>query len=167
MANYRPESKVEKKERLVKAAAAEAEKKGVDAGKKMKVVKYGINHITTLVEQKKAKFVVIAHDVDPIELVVWLPALCRKMDVPYCIVKGKARLGSLVYKKTATAVAITEVNKEDAHKLEQIIANSKIMYGDAAMRRKWGGGIMGVKAQHVIRKKEKAAAREAAKIAKF
>lgn len=29
----------------------------------------------------------IAHDVDPIELVVWLPALCRKMNVPYCIVK--------------------------------------------------------------------------------
>ena len=40
--------------------------------------------------------VVIAHDVDPIELVVWLPALCRKMEVPYCIVKGKARLGSVL-----------------------------------------------------------------------
>lgn len=38
---------------------------------------------------------VIAHDVDPIELVVWLPALCRKMEIPYCIVKGKARLGTV------------------------------------------------------------------------
>lgn len=37
----------------------------------------------------------IAHDVDPIELVVWLPALCRKMEIPYCIVKGKARLGTV------------------------------------------------------------------------
>jgi large subunit ribosomal protein L7Ae len=45
--------------------------------------------------QSKAQLVVIAHDVDPIELVVWLPALCRKMEVPYCIVKGKARLGSV------------------------------------------------------------------------
>ena len=27
--------------------------------------------------QNKAQLVVIAHDVDPIELVVWLPALCR------------------------------------------------------------------------------------------
>ena len=26
-----------------------------------------------------------------LQLVVWLPALCRKMGVPYCIVKGKAR----------------------------------------------------------------------------
>lgn len=55
--------------------------------KKPIVVKYGINHITQLVESGKAQMVVIAHDVDPIELVVWLPALCRKMGVPYCIVK--------------------------------------------------------------------------------
>ena len=32
------------------------------------VVKYGINHITNLVESKKAQLVVIAHDVDPIEV---------------------------------------------------------------------------------------------------
>ncbi len=51
------------------------------------VVKYGINHVTSLVEQGKAQLVVIAHDVDPIELVVWLPALCRRMGVPYMIVK--------------------------------------------------------------------------------
>lgn len=38
---------------------------------------------------------VIAHDVDPIELVVWLPTLCRIMEVPYCIVKGKSRLGAV------------------------------------------------------------------------
>ena len=43
---------------------------------------------------------VIAHGVDPIELVVFLSALCRKMGVPYCIIKGKARLGCLVHKKT-------------------------------------------------------------------
>lgn len=51
------------------------------------VVKYGINHVTQLVESGKAQCVVIAHDVDPIEIVVWLPALCKKMGVPYCIVK--------------------------------------------------------------------------------
>lgn len=39
------------------------------------------------VENGKAQLVAIAHDVDPIELVVWLPALCKKMGVPYCIVK--------------------------------------------------------------------------------
>jgi ribosomal protein L7Ae-like RNA K-turn-binding protein len=41
--------------------------------------------------------VVIAHDVDPIELVVWLPALCRKMEVPCAIVKGKFFLGVFIF----------------------------------------------------------------------
>jgi len=54
-------------------------------------VKYGLNHIVTLVEAKKAALVAIAHNVDPIELVVFLLALCRKMGVPYVIVKGEAR----------------------------------------------------------------------------
>ena len=42
----------------------------VTPGKKPITIKYGINHITTLVEQKKAQLVVIAHDVDPIEVSV-------------------------------------------------------------------------------------------------
>ena len=42
-----------------------------------------------------------ANDVDPIELVVFLPALCRKMGIPYAIIKGKARLGTLVHKKVS------------------------------------------------------------------
>lgn len=44
------------------------------------------------------------------QLVVFLPALCRKMGVPYCIVKGKARLGRLVHRKTCTSVAFTQIN---------------------------------------------------------
>lgn len=69
---------------------------------------------------------VIAHDVDPIELVVWLPALCRKMGVPYCIVKGKARLGAVVHHKTATALAITMVKNEDKHDFSKIVESIKV-----------------------------------------
>ena len=92
---YRPEDKAAKKERLLKKAQSEAEGKPAEA-KKPIVVKYGLNHVTYLIEQNKAQLVIIAHDVDPIELVVWLPALCRKMEIPYCIVKGKARLGAVI-----------------------------------------------------------------------
>jgi large subunit ribosomal protein L7Ae len=74
--------------------------------KKLIYAKYGLNHVVALVEAKKAALVVIGHDVDPIELVIFLPALCRKMGVPYVIVKGKARLGTVVHKKTASVVAI-------------------------------------------------------------
>jgi len=155
MSHYQPETSAEKKARLLETAKAEEKSSDVKQGKKPKFIKYGLNHITSLVEQKKAKLVVIAHDVDPIELVVWLPALCRKMDVPYCIVKGKARLGRLVHKKTAAAVCITEVNKEDTHKLVQQCTNFQTMYASAGSDKKWGGGVLGIKAQHT---KQRAAA---------
>jgi len=54
--------------------------------------------------------VAIAHDVDPIEIVICLPALCRKFGVPYVLVKGKARLGTVVHRKTAAAVCLCDVN---------------------------------------------------------
>lgn len=44
-----------------------------------------------------------------LQVVLFLPALCRKMGVPYCIIKGKARLGRLVRRKTCTTVALTQV----------------------------------------------------------
>jgi large subunit ribosomal protein L7Ae len=166
LVKYRPETKAQKKKRLLETAQQEvkAESDEAKAAKKPKVVKYGLNHVTTLIEQKKAQLVVIAHDVDPVELVVWLPALCRKMEIPYCIVKGKARLGYLVHKKTASVVAITEVKKEDQAALAQLALNFKGQFNEnVAERRKWGGGIMGVKANHVTRYRQKLAEKEAAK----
>ena len=65
---YRPETKVQKRERLRAVAQKKSEGGDVTPGKKAITIKYGINHITTLVEQKKAQLVVIAHDVDPIEV---------------------------------------------------------------------------------------------------
>lgn len=159
---YRPETKAQKKARLTSQAENKAAGKTESAGKKPMNVKYGINHITNLVETKKAQLVVIAHDVDPIEIVVWLPALCRKMGVPYCIVKGKARLGKLVHKKTATAVALTSVKPEDKHSLEKISESVKTNYNERfdEIRKHWGGGIMGNKSQAKIAKIEKAKAKE-------
>ena len=155
---YRPEDKVTKKERLLNEAQARAEGKEVEK-KKPVVVKYGINHITTLVEQGKAQLVVIAHDVDPIELVVWLPALCKKMGVPYVIVKGKARLGTVVHKKTAAALALTAVKAEDQRELAKLVDTAKSMYLEAG-RISWGGGIMGPKSQAKTRKRERALEKE-------
>lgn len=160
---YRPEDKAAKKERLLKKAQAEAEGKTVEV-KKPIVVKYGINHVTYLIEQSKAQLVVIAHDVDPIELVVWLPALCRKMNIPYAIVKGKARLGSIVHQKTATALCLTSVKNEDKMEFSKIVEAVKANFNDKfdEYRRQWGGGIMGTKSQAKTKAKEKLMAKEAA-----
>ena len=105
---YKPETKAEKKERLLKEATAVKEgKKKEDVSKKPYAVKFGLNHVVGLVENKKAGLVIIPNDVEPIELVVFLPALCRKMGVPYAIVKGKARLGVVVHKKVRFIIPYT------------------------------------------------------------
>jgi len=157
---YRPESKQEKKARLTATATAIAG--GKDAQKDTKkpiYAKYGLNHVVALVEAKKAALVVIGHDVDPIELVIFLPALCRKMGVPYVIVKGKARLGTVVHKKTAAVVAIQEVRSEDDRELATLISAAKANFSDKyeEQRRVWGGGIRGNKSADMLRKRAKAA----------
>lgn len=65
---YRPESKQQKKARLRLRAEQRVEGKEDAPTKRPPVVRSGINTVTTLIEQKKAQLVVIAHDVDPIEV---------------------------------------------------------------------------------------------------
>merc|ERR1712196_104843 len=137
--NLKPETKTERSERL-KEQADKVAAGGKVASKKPVCVKMGINHVTTLVEEKKAKLVIIAHDVDPIEIIVWLPQLCKLRNVPYCIVKSKARLGAVVGMKTATCLAITDVKQENKKDLENVItiaeANFNSVFDD--IQRKWG-----------------------------
>lgn len=156
---YRPETKAQKKERLKAEATAVADgKKKEDVSKKPYAVKYGLNHVVGLIENKKAALVLIPNDVDPIELVVYLPALCRKMGVPYAIIKGKARLGTVVHKKTAAVVALTEVKQEDKNELSKLVSTINDGFSNKyeEHRRHWGGGIMGAKAVARQEKKRKA-----------
>ncbi len=135
------------------------------------MIKFGLNHITKLVEERKAKLVVIASDVDPIELVVWLPTLCRKMDIPYCFVKGKATLGRLVHQKNAAALALCEVRKEviyafiqDEAEFKNITEAYRSRFNDNAdLRKKLGGGLRGSKSEAKYRRVEAEKEREVIK----
>ena len=162
LVKYQPETKEAKATRIEEVAKATAAGEAVPASVPPTVLKYGLKHVTHLIETKKAKMIAIAHDVNPIELVVWLPALCRKMDIPFCIVKGKARLGTLTNKKNAAVIAITKVNKEDESKLKTLQENFKSQFNDSPERR-WGGGIMGLKTQAKLEKRRKQIEAEDAK----
>ncbi|VEU38421.1 unnamed protein product [Pseudo-nitzschia multistriata] len=161
---YRPETPAAKKQRLKEAAAAAAGGKAASGNKAPNCIKFGLKHVTTLIEEKKAELVLIACDVDPIELVMWMPALCRKMEVPFMIVKDKARLGALVHQKTAAVVALTGVGKEDSAQLNLLKESALERYNNNAdLVRKWGGGVMGLKTQAKLEKRAKAMAIEEAK----
>uniref|UniRef100_A0A9L0II58 60S ribosomal protein L7a n=1 Tax=Equus asinus TaxID=9793 RepID=A0A9L0II58_EQUAS len=138
--------------------------KGDVPTKRPPVLRAGVNTVTTLMENKKAQLVVIAHDVDPIELVVFLPALCRKMGVPYCIIKAKARLGRLVHRKTCTTVTVTQVNSEDKGALAKLVEAIRTNYNDRynEIGRYWGGNVLGPKSVAHIAKLEMAKAKELA-----
>uniref|UniRef100_F7HLL9 60S ribosomal protein L7a n=1 Tax=Macaca mulatta TaxID=9544 RepID=F7HLL9_MACMU len=141
---YRPETKQEKKQRLLARAEKKAAGKGDVPTKRPPVLRAGVNTVTTLVENKKAQLVVIAHDVDPIE--------------------GKARLGRLVHRKTCTTVAFTQVNSEDKGALAKLVEAIRTNYNDRydEIRRHWGGNVLGPKSVARIAKLEKAKAKELA-----
>jgi large subunit ribosomal protein L7Ae len=65
---YRPETKLQKRERLRARAESRVEGKEDAPTKRPPVVRSGINSVTKLIEQKKAQLVIIAHDVDPLEV---------------------------------------------------------------------------------------------------
>lgn len=161
--SYRPESSDAKKLRLRKLAAAKAAGEKVPVASRSPQLIFGASTVTTAVEKKKAKLVVISADCDPIEVVLHLPALCRKMGVPYCILKGgRARLGHLVHRKTTSVVAITKVNVEDKVKLQKVIEVVKSAFNDKfdEIRRQWGGGILGAKSKARKARLDKAKAKE-------
>ncbi|KAJ7487179.1 hypothetical protein B0H11DRAFT_1913345 [Mycena galericulata] len=70
---YRPETMSEIKAHLQAAAVAENRDASTKDSKKPLYVKFDLNHTVAFIEAKKASLVVIAHDVDPIQLVVFLP----------------------------------------------------------------------------------------------
>jgi len=169
LAKYSPETKSQKKDRL--QSEAEARKGGNKAdhiGPKPNHLKFGMNHVTTLIEEKKAKLVVMASDVEPVELMAFMPALCRQNGVPFCIVKGKANLGKLVHLKNATCIAVTDVNKIDMIDFNNLQNTFRANYNDnVQLSRSYGGGLMGIKNQHMMAKREKIREIELAKKAQI
>jgi len=161
---YRPEDKKAKRDRL-RQLAKDKLKGDKTPAKRPPVVQFGVNKVTTLVEQKRAQLVIIAADVDPIELVLHLPTLCRKMGIPYCIVRGgRARLGRVVRKKTASAIAIESVNPEDKTTLNKLAEVVRTNFNDRleTIRKQWGSRKLSNKSKIKIARYQQIRERERA-----
>jgi len=161
---YRPETRASRKARLKSRAQEKAKGKADTPTKRQVALKQGANCVVRAIEQKKAQLVIIAHDVDPLELVLFIPALCRKMGIPYCIVKGKARLGRLVNRKTCTCVALSQIESGDRSQFTKVLESIKTNFNERyeELRRHWGGGVLGSKSAARVSKLERIKVKEAA-----
>jgi large subunit ribosomal protein L7Ae len=140
--DLKPKTKKAKAQQIKKAAGASEKSLAPAAVASGKSIEYGIKDVTALVEANRAKLVVIANDVEPIEIVVWLPALCRRFGTPFVIVKTKARLGAVVGLSTTSAIAVGDVKSENRKELQQIL--DQITADDVGPNKEefgqWGGG---------------------------
>jgi len=160
---YRPEDRIAKRNRLLKLAASRIKGEVPETLKRPVAVIQGANQVIKAIEAKKAKLVLIAHDVEPVELVVAIPALCRKLDTPYAIVKSKSLLGHVVRRKWTSCIAITDTRKEDRTELANLAVVARETFNDnIELRRQWGGGRLGQKSAAVIAKRQRIIAKELA-----
>jgi len=79
-----------------------------DTGK----IRKGTNEVTKIVERGEAKFVVMAEDVTPPEILAHIPLLCEEKAVPYGYVPSKQELGfACGLEKPTASVAILDAGK--------------------------------------------------------
>ena len=94
-------------------------------------LKKGINEVTRAVERGQAKFVVIAEDVDPPEIVAFLPILCDEKRIPYVYVPSKKDLGEAAgLEVAASAVAIIDPGEAKGY-LEELVKKVNDIRGRA------------------------------------
>ncbi len=75
-------------------------------------IRVGTNEVTKSSERAEAKLVVMAEDVDPVEILAHIPMLCEEKRIPYLYVSEKRRLGqSAGLSKSAASVAIVDAGE--------------------------------------------------------
>jgi len=78
-------------------------------------IRKGINEATKAAEKGNAVLVVIAEDVDPPEVVMHLPMICREKRIPYAFVSEKKQLGTAAGLEVPTsAIAIEKAGSASA-----------------------------------------------------
>ncbi|USN45273.1 MAG: 50S ribosomal protein L7ae [Candidatus Woesearchaeota archaeon] len=87
----------------------------IEIARKTGKIRKGVNEVTKAIEKGQAKYVVYADDVDPKEIVMHLPLLCKEKGIPCASIEKKDELGSAagLPKPTAAIVVIDAGNAKD------------------------------------------------------
>ncbi|MEM3374418.1 MAG: 50S ribosomal protein L7Ae [Candidatus Woesearchaeota archaeon] len=86
-------------------------------------IKKGTNEVTKAIERGSAKLVVYAKDVNPPEIIMHIPLLCKEKNIPCVEVPSKDELGAAAGLPLGTSsVAIIELG-EAANLLKELKSN--------------------------------------------
>lgn len=81
----------------------------VELARKTGKIKKGSNEATKCVERGIAKLVLVARDVNPIEVIMHLPPLCEEKGIPIVVVPSREELGAAAGLQIPTsAVAVIQ-----------------------------------------------------------
>lgn len=99
-------------------ATEELQKKALEAievAKDTGRIKKGINETTKSIERGLARLVVVAEDVEPPEVIMYIPGLCDDRKAPYIFVSSKRDLGNAagIERPTAAVAIIVEGKAKD------------------------------------------------------
>lgn len=99
-------------------ATEELQKKALEAvevAKDSGRIKKGINETTKSIERGIARLVLVAEDVEPPEVIMYLPGLCDDKKAPYIFVKSKKDLGKAagIERPTAAIAIVVEGKAKD------------------------------------------------------
>jgi large subunit ribosomal protein L7Ae len=107
------------------AKALEALTIAADSGR----VKKGANETTKSIEAKNSILVVIAQDVEPAEVVMHLPALCKEKSIPFIYVPTKKELGGALGLPVPCAAASVEQAGNASELIDAIIKKAAQLSG--------------------------------------
>ncbi|EDP44986.1 hypothetical protein MGL_0793 [Malassezia globosa CBS 7966] len=89
-----------------------------------KQLKKGANEATKTLNRGICEFIIMAADVEPIEIVLHLPLLCEDKNVPYVFVPSKVALGRAC--GVSRAVVAASVTTNEARELQSQIQTIKL-----------------------------------------
>lgn len=81
-----------------------------------------MNEITKTIERVQAKFIVMAEDVSPPEILFHIPLLCEEKGIPYGYLSTKKELGNVArINVSSSAIAIEKVGTGNDSLLADVI----------------------------------------------
>ncbi|MFX1323071.1 MAG: ribosomal L7Ae/L30e/S12e/Gadd45 family protein [Promethearchaeota archaeon] len=82
----------------------------------------GMNEVTKSIERAQAKFVVMAEDVTPPEILFHVPLLCEEKGIPYGYISTKKELGNASRINIgSSAIAIESVGTGNQSVLDDVL----------------------------------------------